>query len=117
MEFKLVAVFKELYGNVASSMTAKGLRTAVCRIAAKKPIHRAMVERKNQAGSFLHTLTFVKRNNIKTEADFGHLASAEPYFYDSSYRYVKRSSVLPIDTNRRFHVAELQDNEHKSKKT
>ena len=34
--------------------------------------------------------------------DFGdgcHMASTEPFFYDSSYKLVKKEYALPIDTN------------------
>ena len=40
--------------------------------------------------------------------DFGdgcHMASTETFFYDSTYKLVKKDNTLPIDTNGRYITA------------
>ena len=71
----------------------------VCKIAAKRLLKSLQVRREN-AGSLLKTVRTVQSMQISSADDFGegcHMASTEPYFYDSAYKPVKRDYALPID--------------------
>ena len=42
--------------------------------------------------------------DLTDKNDFGdgcHMASTEPFFYDSAYKLVKKEYAMPIDTNGR----------------
>ena len=74
--------------------------TAVCKIAAKRLLHKALQMHKEHAGSLLKTVRTVQSMQISGADDFGegcHTASTEPYFYDSAYNHVKRGFALPVD--------------------
>ena len=73
---------------------------AVCHVAAKKLLNKALQVRKEYAGSLLKTVKTVQSLQISGAEDFGegcHTASTEPFFYDSAYKPVKRDYALPID--------------------
>ena len=74
--------------------------TAVCKIAAKRLLNKALQVRKEHAGSLLKTVRTIQSMQISGADDFGdgcHTASTEPYFYDSAYSHVKRGFALPVD--------------------
>ena len=81
---------------------------AVCRIAAKRLLNKALQLCKEHAGTLLRTIRAVNSLVIKGRNDFGegcHTASSEPYFYDSAYQPVQRAYAIPIDENGRCVIA------------
>ena len=82
--------------------------TAMCRVAAKKLLNKALQIRREHAGSLLQAARLVQSMELTDKNDFGegcHMASTEPFFYDSAYKLVKREYALPIDTNGRCVIA------------
>ena len=76
----------------------------MCRVAAKKLLNKALQIRREHAGSLLKAARLVQSMELTDKNDFGegcHMASTEPFFYDSAYKLVKREYALPIDTNGR----------------
>ena len=85
---KLIESFKKQQ-TVVKRVTGK----AVCSVAAKRLVTKALQVRKEHAGSLLKIVRTVQSMQIKGAEDFGegcHTASTEPYFYDSAYKPVKR---------------------------
>ena len=77
---------------------------AMCRVAAKKLLNKALQICREHAGSLLQAARLVQSMELTDKNDFGdgcHMASAEPFFYDSAYKLVKKECALPIDTNGR----------------
>ena len=75
---------------------------AMCRVAAKKLFNKALQICREHAGSLLQAARLVQSMELTDKNDFGdscHMASTEPFFYDSAYKLVKKEYVLPIDTN------------------
>ena len=93
---------------------------AVCTIAAKRLLNKALQVRKEHAGSLLKTIRTVQSMQISGADDFGdgcHTASTEPYFYDSAYNPVKRGFALPVDEYGRCILAtEITTDDSKSAK-
>ena len=80
----------------------------MCRVAAKKLLNKALQIRREHAGSLLQAARLVQSMELTDKNDFGegcHMASTEPFFYDSAYKLVKREYALPIDTNGRGVIA------------
>ena len=51
------------------------------------------------AGSLLQAARLVQSMELTDKNDFGdgcHMASTEPFFYDSAYKLVKKGYALPI---------------------
>ena len=89
---KLIESFKKQQ-TVVKRVTGK----AVCSVAAKRLVTKALQVCKEHAGSLLKTVRTVQSMQIKGAEDFGegcHTASTEPYFYDSAYEPVKRDYAL-----------------------
>ena len=83
-------------------------RTAMCRVADKKLLNKALQLHREHAGSFLQAARLVQTMELTDKNDFRegcHIASTEPFFYDSAYKLVKREYALPIDTNGRCVIA------------
>ena len=81
---------------------------AMCRVAAKKLLNKALQICREHAGSLLQAARLVQTMELTDKNDFGagcHMASTEPFFYDSAYKLVKREYALPIDTNGRCVIA------------
>ena len=77
---------------------------AMCRVAAKKLLNKALQICREHAGSLFQAARLVQSMELTDKNDFGdgcHMASTEPFFYDSAYKLVKKEYVLPIDTNGR----------------
>ena len=77
---------------------------AMCRVAAKKLLNKALQIRREHAGSLLQAARLVQSMELTDKNDFSdgsHMASTEPFFYDSAYKLVKREHALPIDANGR----------------
>ena len=88
----LIKSFKKQQ-TVVKRVTGK----AVCSVAAKRLVTKALQVRKEHAGSLLKIVRTVQSMQIKGAEDFGegcHTASTEPYFYDSAYEPVKRDYAL-----------------------
>ena len=65
-------------------------------------LNKALQMRKEHAGSLLKTTRTIQGMTIGEKKDFGvgcHMASTEPFFYDTAYKHVKRDYALPIDEN------------------
>ena len=65
---------------------------AVCTIATKRLLNKALQVRKEHAGSLLKTVRTVQSMQISGADDFGegcHTASTKLYFYDSAYNPIK----------------------------
>ena len=91
--------FKELHPGIAKQMP-RVLGRTVCRLAARRLLNKALQLRKIHAGCLLKDIRSIKSTKITNRDDFGegcHSASTEPYFYDSSYQYVRRFSPIPIN--------------------
>ena len=91
----LIKSFKKQQ-TVVKRVTGK----AVCSVAAKRLVTKALQLHKEHAGSLLKIVRTVQSMQIKGAEDFGegyHTASTEPYFYDLAYEPVKRDYALPID--------------------
>ena len=79
---------------------------AMCRVTAKKLLNKALHIRREHAGSLLKAARLVQNMELTDKNDFGdgcHMA--EPFFYDSAYKLVKREYALPIDTHGRCVIA------------
>ena len=112
---ELMEAFKTQYKSAANR---KVMIKAVCRIAAKRLLNKALQLRKEHAGALLKTTRAVNSLNIKGRDDFGeecHTASSEPYFYDSAYQPVQRAYAIPIDENGRCVANEIGSSEHEGK--
>ena len=95
----LIAAFKSQQKALVKRMT-RVLAKAVCRIAAKRLLHKALQQRKKYAGSLLKTARTVKAFDLLSSSDFGktcHTASSEPFFYDTAYQHASRTTPIPID--------------------
>ena len=69
---------------------------AICRVAAKKMLNKALQIRREHTGSLLQATRLVQSMELTDKNDFGdscHMASTEPFFYDSSYKPVKREYI------------------------
>ena len=65
---------------------------AMCRVAAKKLLNKALQICREHAGSLLQDARLVQSMELTDENDFGdgcHMASTEPFFSDSAYKLVK----------------------------
>ena len=77
---------------------------AMCRVTAKKLLNKALQICREHADSLLQAARIVQSMQLTDKNDFGdgfHMASTEPFFYDSAYKLVKKEYALPIDTNGR----------------
>ena len=114
---QLMEAFKRQYKSAANR---KVMIKAVCRIAAKRLLNKALQLRKEHTGTLLKTTRAVSSLNIKGRDDFGegcHTASSDPYFYDSAYQPVQRAYAIPINENGRCVVAsEIGSSELESSK-
>ena len=84
---------------------------AMCRVAAKKLLNKALQIRREHAGSLLQAARLVQSMELTDNNDFGdgcHMASTEPFFYDCAYKLVKKEYALPIDTNGRCITANIR---------
>ena len=97
---------------------------AMCRVAAKKLLNKALQICREHAGSLLQAARLVQSMELTDKNHFGdscHMASTEPFFYDFAYKLVKKEYALPIETNGRCitakngaHPMKLQDIQLKS---
>ena len=84
------------------------MRTLKIGVAAKKLLNKALQIRREHAGSLLQAARLVQSMELTDKNYFVegcHMASTEPFFYDSAYKLVKREYALPIDTNGRCVIA------------
>ena len=76
----------------------------MCRVAAKQLLNKALQICRERAGSLLQAARLVQSMELTDKNDFSvgcHMASTEPFFYDSAYKLVKREHALLIDANGR----------------
>ena len=95
-------------------------RKVVCKIVAKRLLNKALQMRKEHAGSLLKTTRTIQGMTIGEKKDFGvgcHMASTEPFFYDTAYKHVKRDCALPINENGKCVLANVVNTQCKGKKT
>ena len=116
---QLMQAYKRQYKSAAKRLPRVMIK-AVCRIAAKRLLSKALQLRKEHAGALLKTTRAVNSLVIKGRDDFGdvcHTASSEPYYYDSAYQLVQRAYAIPIDENGRCVIAnEISSSESESSK-
>ncbi len=106
---KLTQAFEKKHEGVANKFSRVLGRTA-CRMAARRLLNKALQMRKEHAGSLLKSTRLIKSLQIKGNEDFRvgcHIASSEPYFYDSAYQPVKRDYALPINEQGKCIVAKV----------
>ena len=90
---QLIKTFKELNDGFTRRVTGS-------RVAAKKLLNVALRMCKEHAGSLLRITRTVQGIQICDKKDFCegcHMASTEPYFYDTAYSPVNRNYAIPID--------------------
>ena len=66
----------------------------MCRVASKKLLNKALYICREHAGSLLQAARLVQSMELTDKNDFGdswHMASTEPFFYDSAYKLVKKN--------------------------
>ena len=116
---QLTEAYKKQYKSAAKRLPRVMIK-AVCRIAVKRLLNKALQLRKEHAGTLLRTTRAVNSLVIKGQNDFGegcHTSSSEPYYYDSAYLPVQRAYAIPIDENGRCVVAnEISSSESESSK-
>ena len=72
---------------------------AMCRVVAKTLLNKALQICREHAGSLLQAARLVQSMELTDKNDFGdgcHMASTEPFFYNSAYKLVKKEYGLPI---------------------
>ena len=92
--------FTKMHINDKNNVSVK----AMCRVAAKNLLNKALQICRELAGSLLQAARLVQRMDLTDKNDFGdgcHMVSTEPFFYDSAYKLVKKEYAVPIDTNGR----------------
>ena len=95
---ELTNAFKKLHESIARRMP-RVLRRTVCRLAARRLLHKTLQLRKEHVGSLLRSIRSIKAIQITQKEDFGnscHSMSTKPYFY-ASYQPVKRNAPIPIN--------------------
>ena len=88
---QLIKDYKKQHPDFAKRMS-RAMSQAVCKIAAKKVLNKALQLRKENVGYLLKNIRLIKCLDIKENEDFGegvHSAASEPYYFDASYRLVK----------------------------
>ena len=93
----------------APTCKAATFARAVCKVAARRLVNKALQKRKDFAGCLIKTTRAINGFTLKGEEDFGdcgHCASSEPYFYDTAYHLVKRDFSIPVDQSGKCVVAE-----------
>ena len=69
---------------------------AMCRVAAKKLLNKALQIPREHVGYLLQAARLVQSMELTDKNDFSdgcHMASTEPFFYDSAYKLVKREYI------------------------
>ena len=116
----MTAAFKKQEGSLVKRMS-RVLGRAVCSVAAKRLLNKALQMRKEYAGSLLKSTRSINAIQIRGSEDFGvgcHTASSEPYYFDSAYQHVKRATALAIDENGKCIIAnEIKADSETSKKS
>ena len=84
---------------VPTKLTRKDLSSAVVRLATKRLVGKSLQLCKKYAGLLLNSIKYAKSIQLEAKSDFGkgcHTRSAEPYFYEAAYLYV-RDSPIPVN--------------------
>ena len=102
MDIVIAYSIRQRFPKMHINAKNKVSRTAMCIVAAKKLLNKALQIRREHAGSLLQAARLVQTMELTDKNDFRegcHMASNEPLFYDSAYKLVKREYALPMDTN------------------
>ena len=105
-KLELADAFQQYAGPTCKAAT---FARAVCKVAARRLVNKALEKRKDFAGCLIKTTRVINGFTLKGEEDFGdcgHCASSEPYFYDTAYHLVKRGLSIPVDQSGKCVVAE-----------
>ena len=90
--------FRKMHINDKINVSVK----AMCRVAAKMLLNKALQIHREHAGYLLQAARLVQSMELTDKNDFAdgyHMAITEPFFYDSAYKLVEKEYALPIDTN------------------
>ena len=82
----------------------------MCNVASRQLLNRVLKYRRACAAELLGTIRSVKTVEISNKDDFGdtrHMASTEPYVYDSAYQLIKRQQALPVDKQGKCVLGEI----------
>ena len=91
VETQLVYHFQNNY-PFAQKLSSTALFNTACRYAATKLVNFAIERRQEQVSQFFKAIFKVKNCEAASLTDFGdgcHVASGEPYFYETAYKYTK----------------------------
>ncbi|XP_065890290.1 axoneme-associated protein mst101(2)-like [Dysidea avara] len=92
------------FKSYAEKLSKKMECVTACRLASRNLVHHVLELRKLNAGKFIKHVRDVNTLTIDSVMDFGdkqHSMHAEPYFYDTGYRYAFQPTRLSIDKNNR----------------
>ena len=92
---------------------SRAINQAVCKIAAKKVLNKALQVRKVHVGSLLKNIRLIKCLDIKEKEDFGkrvHSAASEPYYFDAAYQLVEIDLPIPVDVNGKCMITNIITN-------
>ena len=115
VETQVAYHFKNNY-HFAHNLSSIALFNSACRCAATKLINFAIEQRQEQVTEFFKAIYKVKNCEAASLTDFGdgcHVASGEPYFYETAYKYSKFKSskcdklAIPVDSYGQCHFAEF----------
>ena len=115
VETQVAYHFKNNY-HFAHNLSSIALFNSACRYAATKLINYAIEQRQEQVTEFFKAIYKVKNCEAASLTDFGdgcHVASGEPYFYETAYKYSKfksskcDKSAIPVDNYGQCHFAEF----------
>ena len=89
---------------------SKKLTNAVCNIAVRKNVSKALEKRKESVGHFLASVHKVNAPQISVDhfGDCFHTASSEPYFYDQSYGNGQTHKATVSVDEQGMHVVERE---------
>ena len=106
---QLIKAYRKQHPDLAKRMS-RAINQAVCKIAAKKVLNKALQVRKVHVGSLLR---LIKCLDIKEKEDFGkrvHSAASEPYYFDAAYQLVEIDLPIPVDENGKCMITNIITN-------
>ena len=109
---QLIKAHKKQHPDLAKRMS-RAINQAVCKIAAKKVLNKALQVRKVHVGSLLKNIRLIKCLDIKEKEDFGkrvHSAASEPYYFDAAYQLVEIDLPIPVDENGKCMITNIITN-------
>ena len=109
---QLIKAYRKQHPDLAKRMS-RAINQAVCKIAAKKVLNKALQVRKVHVGSLLKNIRLIKCLDIKEKEDFGkrvHSAASEPYYFDAAYQLVEIDLPIPVDENGKCMITNIITN-------